>query len=69
MTAPTPRSLKPIPKVSGGALGGAIATIIVWLVDELTALDVPTLVSAAVGVIATAGVAYLIPGSDTPTDQ
>lgn len=53
-------SLKPQPKVAAGGAAGAIALVIVWLVS-LTGLEMPAEVSAAIGWLVTAGVAWLTP--------
>jgi hypothetical protein len=52
---------KPSPKVVGGGVAGAVTTIVLWLVDELTPLQPPTAVAAAVSLLVTIGAAYLVP--------
>lgn len=54
-------SLLPHPKVASGALGGAIASLAVWLIG-LTGVDIPPTVAAAIATIVYAVVAYLVPG-------
>ncbi len=41
----------PTRKMSAVAVGGAIATVVVWLTETLASLDVPNTVAVAVGVI------------------
>lgn len=52
--------LTPIRKVGAGALGGALATVALWLLD-LAHVDVPATVAAAITLVLTSGVAYLVP--------
>lgn len=52
--------LTPVRKVGAGALGGALATIALWLLG-LTGVEVPAAVAAAITLLVTAGVAYLVP--------
>jgi hypothetical protein len=56
----------PSPKVMGGGVAGAVTTIVLWLVDELTPLQPPAVVAAAISLLVTLGVAYLVPGGDRP---
>lgn len=37
----------PVPKVVAAGLGGAVATILLWLVEAASQLEVPTPVAAA----------------------
>lgn len=63
---------KPSPKVAGGGVAGAAATVVLWLVDELTPLSPPALVAAAISLLVTAGVAYFIPahrGGEAPLTE
>lgn len=48
------------PKVVGGMLGGAIATIVVWLLNAYTGADVPGEVGAALTTIFGTAVAWLV---------
>lgn len=55
---------KPInPKVTyatgGAAVGSAVSTVAVWIVEATAGLDVPEQVELALGVILTAGLAFL----------
>jgi hypothetical protein len=54
-------SAAPLAKVSGGALAGALATLLTWLVREFGGVDIPGEVQAAVAVIIGHAVSYLIP--------
>lgn len=54
-------SLLPQRKVSSGALGGAVATVILWAIS-LTGIDVPAAVAAAIATVVVTAVAYLVPG-------
>lgn len=51
------------PKVTyatgGAAVGSAISTVAVWIVEASAGLDVPEQVELAIGVILTAGLAFL----------
>jgi uncharacterized membrane protein len=49
----------PNAKVIAGALGGAVATIVLWLVSFYGGVDLPAEVAAAVTTIIVAIVAYL----------
>jgi len=51
----------PIPKVTGGAISGAVTTIVLWLLDAFAHFELPVPVTAAIGVLVTVGVAYVIP--------
>jgi len=46
-------------KVTAGTLGGAAATIAVWLFRELLRLEIPAEVTAALGTVVTAGLVYI----------
>lgn len=59
----------PTAKVAGGAVGGAVTTIVLWLLETYAHLQLPVPVSAAVGVLVTLGVAYLIPGAQAPAGE
>ena len=61
---------KPSTKIVGGGVAGAVTTIVLWLVDELTPLSPPAAVVAALSMVITTIVAYLIPsGATAPGDQ
>ncbi len=55
-------SLVPSRKVGSGALGGAVATIALWLIG-LTNVDVPQGVAAAITAVVVSGIAYLVPNA------
>lgn len=54
---------RPTPKVwsatVGAGVGSALATIIVWVVNVATGVDVPETVELASGVVLTAGLAFV----------
>lgn len=54
---------KPSTKIVGGGVAGAVTTIVLWLVDELTPLSPPAVVAGAISLLVTTGIAYLIPSS------
>lgn len=56
--------LTPIRKVGAGALSGALATVALWLIS-LTNVEVPATVAAAITLVITAGVAYLVPSEES----
>jgi hypothetical protein len=53
-------SLAPTSKVTAAGVGGAAALIVVWVLS-LFHVDVPTLVSAALTLVASFGAGYVIP--------
>jgi hypothetical protein len=57
---------KPSPKIVGGGVAGAVTTIVLWLLDELTPLAPPAVVVGAISLLVTTGVAYLISGRAAP---
>lgn len=67
------KSLVPTAKVVAGTLGGAVATILLWLISFYGNVELPTEVAAAVTTIIVSIVAYLtseplpVPG-DPPGD-
>ncbi|MDX8050395.1 hypothetical protein SK571_13470 [Lentzea sp. BCCO 10_0798] len=63
MTTPTPHGSRvPVRKVGAGGAAGAAATVVLWVLTDLVHLQVPAGVAAAISVLVTAGVAYLVPG-------
>lgn len=54
-------SAKPRPKVVAGTVGGAVSTILLWVLTGLVHLSVPAYVAAAVTVLVTAAAAYIVP--------
>ncbi|QMU97971.1 hypothetical protein FVO59_12745 [Microbacterium esteraromaticum] len=58
-----PENGKINPKVTyasgGAAIGSAVATVAVWALEASTQIDVPGEVELALGVILTAGLAFL----------
>lgn len=49
------------PKVTGGALGAAVATIAVWGVETGAGIDVPVTVETAFALIVAFVLGYLVP--------
>lgn len=49
------------PKVTGGALGAAVATIAVWGVETSIGIDVPVTVETAAALIVAFVLGYLVP--------
>lgn len=54
-------ALAPIRKVYGGGVSGAAATVVLWVLDSLAGVPIPALVAAAITLLVTSGVSYLIP--------
>lgn len=57
-------SWAPVAKVKGGGVAGAASVVVLYALEEFAHLQLPGLVQAAIGVLVTAGVAYLVPGGD-----
>ena len=55
---------KPQPKVAAGTIAGAAATVVVWVLTA-AGVEVPDAVATAIGALATAGLAYLVPQQST----
>jgi hypothetical protein len=55
-------SKRPIRKVNAAGLAGAVATLVLWVV-EATALTVPAPVAAAITTVVAAGIGYLVPSA------
>lgn len=51
----------PTPKTTGGAFGGALAVVLIWVLKVTTSVEMPPEIAAAFGVVVTSAVAYLIP--------
>jgi H+/Cl- antiporter ClcA len=59
---PKPKeSWVPTQKTTGGAFGGALAVVLIWVLKVTTQVEMPPEIAAAFGVIVTSAVAYLIP--------
>lgn len=58
----TKPSLKPQPKVVaatvGGAVGAALSTVVIWVVEASTKIDIPTEVEGAAVILITAGLTF-----------
>lgn len=61
---PAGASWKPHTKVAAGTLAGAAATVVVWILTA-AGIEVPDAVATAIGALATAGLAYLVPQQGT----
>jgi hypothetical protein len=61
MTEPKKDSWVPTPKTTGGAFGGALAAVLVWVLKVTTSVEMPGEVATMFGVVVTSAVAYLIP--------
>ena len=55
-------SLVPSRKVASGALGGAVATIVLWVIDT-AGVDVPQAVAGAITTVVAIAIAYLVPAA------
>jgi putative flippase GtrA len=53
-------SLVPTRKVASGALGGAVATIILWIIDT-AGVDVPQAAAGAITTVVAIAIAYFVP--------
>lgn len=58
---------RPVPKVVAAGLGGATATILLWLIEVSTRIDVPSVVAAAVTTLLAFLFGYLRAPADTTT--
>jgi hypothetical protein len=47
------------PKLGAAALGAAVGTVVVYAIESITNLDLPTLVEGAITVIFTFGLGYI----------
>jgi hypothetical protein len=60
--APKPKeSWVPTQKTTGGAFGGALAVVLIWVLKVTTHVEMPPEIAAAFAVVVTSAVAYLIP--------
>ena len=57
------QSLKPAQKILAGGLAGAVATIIVWLIESIGKTTVPGAVAVAISTVLSFITAYLVPPS------
>jgi hypothetical protein len=72
MNPPTPTTinqptLAPSRKVSAAGVSGAAVTVVVWAAQAALHIEIPAVVAAALVLIASFGVAYLVPSSTTDT--
>jgi len=56
--------VKPIRKVSAGAVGGATITVALWMLKSVWKVDVPAEVASALTVILTFAVSYQTPAAE-----
>ncbi len=61
MTPPGGGTAAPQPKVVAAGLGGALATIVVWLIGVLFRVDVPPAVAAAIATVFSFAAGYITP--------
>lgn len=54
-------SLKPVRKVAAGAVGGAVATILIWVLQESLGRSIPGDVAAAITTVVVFLVSYITP--------
>ncbi|SDK29852.1 hypothetical protein SAMN04488074_10597 [Lentzea albidocapillata subsp. violacea] len=59
----------PVTKVAGGGAAGAAATVVLWVLTDLLHLQVSAGVAAAIGVLVTFGVAYIVPAAAAPDED
>lgn len=57
---------RPLRKVSAAGLSGAVTTVVLWLV-ELSGVEVPAVVAAAVTTIVAASMGYYVPSAPYET--
>ena len=57
-------SVRPIRKVTAGAVGGAAITVAIWLIKAVWKIEVPAEVAGAMTVLMTFLVSYQIPAAD-----
>jgi hypothetical protein len=50
---------KPVPKIVAAGLGGAVATLLVWLLSELAGRDMPAEAGAALAAVLAFAFGYL----------
>lgn len=53
-------------KVLAGAAGGAIATIVVWIIGELIGKEVPTFIAQAFQTLGIFGLQWAVPNKEPP---
>lgn len=58
MTAPAPRNVGPV--TTGASAGYAGSVVLVYVIEQLTARDVPDPVELALGVLLTVGGGFLV---------
>jgi hypothetical protein len=57
-------SVKPIRKVTAGAVGGAAITVAIWMIKAVWKIEVPAEVAGAMTVLMTFLVSYQIPAGE-----
>jgi hypothetical protein len=58
---------KPVPKVVAAGLGGAVATLLVWLLSEFASRDMPAEAGAALAAVLAFAFGYLKSPVEQPT--
>ncbi|MCA1570803.1 MAG: hypothetical protein LC798_10900 [Chloroflexi bacterium] len=61
---PQPTGIRPVRKVNAALIGGAIATVSVWVL-ALLGVETPAEVAVAIGAICSGGLAYLVPSAES----
>ena len=59
----SPAGWTPQPKVAAGGIAGGLATVIVFILTS-AGLEVPEVVATAIGALAAAAVAYIVPNTE-----
>jgi hypothetical protein len=57
-------SVKPIRKVTAGALGGAAVTLVLFAIKSMLKTEIPPDVASALTVLLTFGISYMTPAAD-----
>jgi len=55
----------PTRKVGSSAIGGALATIVIWAINTYSGVEMPPEIAAAITTIIVALIAYLVPDAST----
>jgi hypothetical protein len=63
----TPTSSLPTRKVGSGVDAGAVVTILVWIIDATTGVEMPPEVAAALVTVITLVTSYFVPETPAPT--
>ena len=63
MNQSTTRSIAPRPKVAAAGIGGAVTTIVIWLLNDMAGIEVTPEVAAALATIIAFVAGYFTPQS------